>query len=175
VIDVRRPLRPHPGSSDCHPPYRREYADGTRRRSGGALVSPAPGRLSSRRWQSLPKAWRRLRRRAQALLGARLSVPFNPDMKPHILEGLAEASGWASPPSSLHDVQEAPKRMVSDESSPKRWTSSGASGASASFHCEETEHPLLPGGQAIAEGRTAPTDFPATCGWTERKRSTAPS
>jgi dihydropyrimidinase len=63
-----------------------------------------------------------------------------------------------------------PKRMVSDEFIAKTMDILGRLGGICQLHCENGDILCYLEDKAIAEGRTAPTDFPATCpDWTEEE------
>ena len=63
-----------------------------------------------------------------------------------------------------------PKRMVSDEFIAKTMERLAALGGLCQLHCENGDILCYLEDKAIAEGRTAPTDFPATCpDWTEEE------
>jgi dihydroorotase-like cyclic amidohydrolase len=63
-----------------------------------------------------------------------------------------------------------PKRMVSDEFIAKTMERLAALGGLCQLHCENGDVLCYLEDKAIAQGRTAPTDFPATCpDWTEEE------
>jgi dihydropyrimidinase len=91
--------------------------------------------------------------------------------EPKILEGLTEAFKMGVTSFKLFmTYKKRPKRMVSDEFIAKTMDILGRLGGICQLHCENGDILCYLEDKAIAEGRTAPTDFPGTCpDWTEEE------
>ncbi|OGL04612.1 MAG: hypothetical protein A3E31_14010 [Candidatus Rokubacteria bacterium RIFCSPHIGHO2_12_FULL_73_22] len=121
--------------------------------------------------ESLPRAIARLREEAEArsVLDFGFHVILNHE--PHILEGLPEAVRLGVTSFKLFmTYKKRPKRMVSDEFIARTMDRLAALGGLCQLHCENGDILCYLEDKAIAEGRTAPADFPATCpDWTEEE------
>src|SRR3970282_1823515 len=91
--------------------------------------------------------------------------------EPHILEGLPEAVRLGVTSFKLFmTYKKRPKRMVSDEFIARTMDRLAALGGLCQLHCENGDILCYLEDKAIAEGRPAPADFPATCpDWTEEE------
>jgi len=91
--------------------------------------------------------------------------------EPHILDGLADARALGVTSFKLFmTYKKRPKRMVSDEFIAKTMERLAALGGLCQLHCENGDVLCYLEDKAIADGRTAPTDFPGTCpDWTEEE------
>src|SRR5438445_13105930 len=77
---------------------------------------------------------------------------------------------WSSDVCSSDLYKKRGKRMVSDEFIAKTMERLAALGGLCQLHCENGDVLCYLEDKAIAEGRTAPTDFPGTCpDWTEEE------
>ena len=121
--------------------------------------------------ETLPKAVARLREEAQALSVLDFGFHFILNHEPHILSGLAEAFSMGVSSFKLFmTYKKRPKRMVSDEFIAKTMDILGRLGGVCQLHCENGDILCYLEDKAIAAGRTAPVDFPATCpDWTEEE------
>jgi len=127
--------------------------------------------------ESVPAAVKRLREEAEALSVLDFGMHMILNHEPHVLDGLAEAVTLGVSSFKLFmTYKKRPKRMVSDEFIAKTMERLAALGGLCQLHCENGDVLCYLEDKAIAAGRTAPTDFPATCPTgRRRKRSTARS
>src|SRR5262249_34133337 len=121
--------------------------------------------------ETLPKAVARLREEAGALSVLDFGFHFILNHEPHILEGIPETVRMGVTSFKLFmTYKKRPKRMVSDEFIAKTMERLAPPRARGPRHCENGDVLCYLEDKAIAAGRTAPTDFPATCpDWTEEE------
>src|SRR2546429_3409637 len=121
--------------------------------------------------ETLPKALVRLREEAESRSVLDFGFHFILNHEPHILEGIPEAVRLGVTSFKLFmTYKKRGKRMVSDEFIAKTMERLAALGGICQLHCENGDVLAYLEDKAIAEGRTAPTDFPPTCpDWTEEE------
>ena len=162
-----------PGLIDCHLHVGAEYDDWrtaplAAARTGLTTLLPF---VVYDEGESLPRAIARLREEAEArsVLDFGFHVILNHE--PHILEGLPEAVRLGVTSFKLFmTYKKRPKRMVSDEFIARTMDRLAALDGLCQLHCENGDILCYLEDKAIAEGRTAPADFPATCpDWTEEE------
>jgi len=162
-----------PGLIDCHLHVGPEYDDWNTTPRAAArtglttllpFVVPGDG-------ETLPEAFARLREDAEAVSVLDFGFHFILEHEPRILEGIAEAVRLGVTSFKLFmTYKKRPKRMVSDEFIAKTMERLAPLGGLCQLHCENGDILCYLEDKAIAEGRTAPTDFPATCpDWTEEE------
>src|SRR5438128_6854367 len=162
-----------PGLIDCHLHVGPEYDDWKTAPLAAAqtgLTTLLPFVVYDE-GETLPKAVARLREEAQALSVLDFGFHFILNHEPHILSGLAEAFSMGVSSFKLFmTYKKRPKRMVSDEFIAKTMDILGRLGGVCQLHCENGDILCYLEDKAIAAGRTAPVDFPATCpDWTEEE------
>src|SRR5688572_8652863 len=162
-----------PGLIDCHLHVGPEYDDWktaplAAARTGLTTLLPF---VTYDEGESLPGAAARLREEASALSVLDFGFHFILNHEPHILDGIAETFRMGVTSFKLFmTYKKRPKRMVSDEFIAKTMERLAALGGLCQLHCENGDVLCYLEDKAIAEGRTAPTDFPATCpDWTEEE------
>jgi dihydropyrimidinase len=162
-----------PGLIDCHLHVGAEYDDWATAplaaaRTGLTTILPfvtyEPG-------ETLPRAIHRLREEAEAAAVIDFGFHMILNHEPPILEGLAEAVQLGVRSFKLFmTYKKRPGRMVSDEFIARTMDRLAPLGGLCQLHCENGDILCYLEDRAIAEGRTAPTDFPATCpDWTEEE------
>ncbi|MEK7387977.1 MAG: amidohydrolase family protein, partial [candidate division NC10 bacterium] len=121
--------------------------------------------------ETLAKAAGRLREEAEALSVLDFGFHFILNHEPHILDGIPDAFRLGVTSFKLFmTYKKRGKRMVSDEFIAKTMERLAKLGGLCQLHCENGDILSYLEDKAIAEGRTAPTDFPATCpDWTEEE------
>ncbi len=162
-----------PGLIDCHLHIGAEYDDWKTAPLAAAhtgLTTLLPF-VTYDEGETLPKAVARLRDEAESLSVLDFGFHFILNHEPKILEGLVEAFKMGVTSFKLFmTYKKRPKRMVSDEFIAKTMDILGRLGGICQLHCENGDILCYLEDKAIAEGRTAPTDFPATCpDWTEEE------
>jgi dihydropyrimidinase len=162
-----------PGLIDCHLHVGPEYDDWKTAPLAAAqtgLTTLLPFVIYDE-GETLPKAVARLREEAQALSVLDFGFHFILNHEPHILSGLSEAFSMGVSSFKLFmTYKKRPKRMVSDEFIAKTMDILGRLGGVCQLHCENGDILCYLEDKAIAAGRTAPVDFPATCpDWTEEE------
>ena len=162
-----------PGLIDCHLHIGPEYDDWktaplAAARTGLTTLLPF---VTYDEGESLPTAAARLREEASALSVLDFGFHFILNHEPHILDGIAETFRMGVTSFKLFmTYKKRPKRMVSDEFIAKTMEQLGALGGLCQLHCENGDILCYLEDKAIAQGRTAPPDFPATCpDWTEEE------
>jgi dihydropyrimidinase len=162
-----------PGLIDCHLHVGAEYDDWRTASMGAArtgLTTLLPF-VTYEEGETLAAAIRRLREEAEArsVLDVGFHVILNHE--PPILEGLAEAVRLGVTSFKLFmTYKKRPGRMVSDEFIARTMERLAALGGLCQLHCENGDVLCYLEDKAIAEGRTAPRDFPPTCpDWTEEE------
>ena len=162
-----------PGLIDCHLHIGPEYDDWktaplAAARTGLTTLLPF---VVCDEGETLPKALVRLREEAQALSVLDFGFHFILNHEPAILDGIPEAVRLGVTSFKLFmTYKKRGKRMVSDEFIAKTMERLGPLGGLCQLHCENGDVLCYLEDKAIAEGRTAPTDFPATCpDWTEEE------
>ena len=162
-----------PGLIDCHLHVGPEYDDWTTAplaaaRTGLTTLVPF---VVSEEGETLPKAFLRLREEAEARSVLDFGFHFILDHEPRILDGIADAFRLGVTSFKLFmTYKKRGKRMVSDEFIAKTMERLAALGGICQLHCENGDVLCYLEDKAIAEGRTAPTDFPPTCpDWTEEE------
>jgi dihydropyrimidinase len=162
-----------PGLIDCHLHVGPEYDDWKTSALAAArtgLTSIVPF-VTYNEGETLPAATRRLRDEAESLSALDFGFHFILDHEPPILEGLAEAVRLGVRSFKMFmTYKKRGRRMVSDEFLCKAMERLAALGAVCQLHCENGDVLCYLEDRAIAEGRTAPTDFPETCpDWAEEE------
>ncbi len=162
-----------PGLIDCHLHIGPEYDDWKTAPLAAAhtgLTTLLPFVVYDE-GETLPKAVARLREEAGALSVLDFGFHFILNHEPHILAGIPDAFAMGVTSFKLFmTYKKRPKRMVSDEFIAKTMERLAALGGLCQLHCENGDILCHLEDKAIAEGRTAPTDFPATCpDWTEEE------
>ncbi len=162
-----------PGLIDCHLHIGPEYDDWktaplAAARTGLTTLLPF---VVCDEGETLPKALVRLREEAQALSVLDFGFHFILNHEPAILDGIPEAVRLGVTSFKLFmTYKKRGKRMVSDEFIAKTMERLSPLGGLCQLHCENGDVLCYLEDKAIAEGRTAPTDFPATCpDWTEEE------
>jgi dihydropyrimidinase len=162
-----------PGLIDCHLHVGPEYDDWTTSalaaaRTGLTTIVPF---VTVNAGETLPAAARRLREEADAVASVDFGFHFIVDHEPRLLDGLAETVGLGVRSFKMFmTYKKRGKRMVSDEFLCKAMERIAALGGVCQLHCENGDVLCYLEDKAIAEGRTAPTDFPATCpDWAEEE------
>jgi dihydropyrimidinase len=162
-----------PGLIDCHLHVGPEYDDWktsalAAARTGLTTLVPFVNYLEG---ETLPAATRRLREEAESVSTLDFGFHFILDHEPPILEGIAEAVRLGVRSFKMFmTYKKRGKRMVSDEFLCKAMERLAALGAVCQVHCENGDILCYLEDKAIAEGRTAPTDFPETCpDWAEEE------
>jgi dihydropyrimidinase len=162
-----------PGLIDCHLHIGPEYDDWKTAPLAAAhtgLTTLLPFVVYDE-GERLPAAAARLREEAEALSVLDFGFHFILNHEPHILDGIAETFAMGVTSFKLFmTYKKRAKRMVSDEFIAKTMERLAALGGLCQLHCENGDVLCYLEDKAIAEGRTAPTDFPATCpDWTEEE------
>jgi dihydropyrimidinase len=162
-----------PGLIDCHLHVGPEYDDWKTSAMAAArtgLTSIVPF-VTYNAGETLPAATRRLREEAESLSTLDFGFHFILDHEPPILDGLAEAVRLGVRSFKMFmTYKKRGKRMVSDEFLCKAMERLAALNAVCQVHCENGDILCYLEDKAIAEGRTAPTDFPETCpDWAEEE------
>jgi dihydropyrimidinase len=162
-----------PGLIDCHLHVGPEYDDWKTSALAAArtgLTSIVPF-VTYNAGETLPAATRRLRDEAESLSTLDFGFHFILDHEPPILDGLAEAVRLGVRSFKMFmTYKKRGKRMVSDEFLCKAMERLAALNAVCQVHCENGDILCYLEDKAIAEGRTAPTDFPETCpDWAEEE------
>ena len=162
-----------PGLIDCHLHVGPEYDDWTTAPIAAArtgLTTLVPFVVGDE-GETLPKALVRLREEAEARSVLDFGFHFILNYEPHILDGIPEAFRLGVTSFKLFmTYKKRGKRMVSDEFIAKTMERLAALGGICQLHCENGDILCYLEDKAIAEGRTAPTDFPPTCpDWTEEE------
>jgi dihydropyrimidinase len=162
-----------PGLIDCHLHVGPEYDDWTTAplaaaRTGLTTLVPF---VTYDEGETLPKALVRLREEAEARSVLDFGFHFILNHEPRILEGIPEAVRLGVTSFKLFmTYKKRGKRMVSDEFIARTMERLAPLGGLCQLHCENGDILCYLEDKAIAEGRTAPTDFPPTCpDWTEEE------
>ncbi len=172
VIDAAGKLV-FPGLIDCHLHVGTEYDDWqtsalAAARTGLTTLVPF---VTCEDGETLPRAVRRVREEAEARSVLDFGVHFILDHEPRLLDDLPAAVELGVRSFKLFmTYKKRGKRMVSDEFLCKTMERLAPLGAVCQLHCENGDVLCYLEDKAIAEGRTAPVDFPATCpDWTEEE------
>src|SRR2546428_3453265 len=154
--DVRRDDPRALAGRDCHRPRR---------------LAPPLAVVLYDEGEAPPQGAARLREEAGALSVLDFGFHFILNHEPHILDGIPEAVRMGVTSFKLFmTYKKRPKRMVSDEFIAQTMERLSGLGALCQLHCENGDVLCYLEDKAIAEGRTAPTDFPPTCpDWTEEE------
>jgi dihydropyrimidinase len=162
-----------PGLIDCHLHVGPEYDDWTTAplaaaRTGLTTLVPF---VTYDEGETLPKALVRLREEAEARSVLDFGFHFILNHEPRILEGIPEAVRLGVTSFKLFmTYKKRGKRMVSDEFIARTMERLAPLGGVCQLHCENGDILCYLEDKAIAEGRTAPADFPPTCpDWTEEE------
>ena len=162
-----------PGLIDCHLHVGPEYDDWrtaplAAARTGLTTLLPF---VVADEGETLPKAIGRLREEAEALSVLDFGFHMILNHEPRILEGIPDALRMGVASFKLFmTYKKRGKRMVSDEFIAKTMERLAPLGGVCQLHCENGDILCYLEDKAIAEGRTAPTDFPPTCpDWTEEE------
>ena len=162
-----------PGLIDCHLHVGPEYDDWrtaplAAARTGLTTLLPF---VVYDDGETLPAAVARLREEAEAASVLDFGFHFILNHEPRILDGLAGAVALGVTSFKLFmTYKKRPGRMVSDEFIARTMERLAPLGAICQLHCENGDILCYLEDKAIAEGRTAPTDFPGTCpDWTEEE------
>jgi dihydropyrimidinase len=162
-----------PGLIDCHLHVGPEYDDW----ETAALAAARTGLTTLlpfvvyEEGETLRAALGRLREEAGARSVLDFGFHFILNHEPHILDGIPDAvRGGVTSFKLFMTYKKRPKRMVSDEFIARTMDRLAALGGLCQLHCENGDILCYLEDQAIAAGRTAPTDFPPTCpDWTEEE------
>ncbi len=162
-----------PGLIDCHLHVGPEYDDWTtapRAAARTGLTTLLPFVIYDE-GETLPRAFARLREEAEARSVLDFGFHFILNHEPAILDGIPEAVRQGVTSFKLFmTYKKRGKRMVSDEFIAKTMERLAPLGGLCQLHCENGDILCYLEDKAIAEGRTAPTDFPPTCpDWTEEE------
>jgi dihydropyrimidinase len=162
-----------PGLIDCHLHIGPEYDDWKTAPAAAArtgLTTLVPFVIGDE-GETLSEAVVRLRDEAEALSVLDVGFHMILNHEPRVLDGIADAFRLGVTSFKLFmTYKKRGKRMVSDEFVAKTMERLAALGGLCQLHCENGEILCYLEDKAIAEGRTAPTDFPATCpDWTEEE------
>src|SRR5437763_466819 len=162
-----------PGLIDCHLHVGPEYDDWTtapRAAARTGLTTLLPFVIYDE-GETLPRAFARLREEAEARSVRDFGFHFILNHEPAILDGIPEAVRQGVTSFKLFmTYKKRGKRMVSDEFIAKPMERLAPLGGLCQLHCENGDILCYLEDKAIAEGRTAPTDFPPTCpDWTEEE------
>ena len=162
-----------PGLIDCHLHVGPEYDDWTtapRAAARTGLTTLLPFVIYDE-GETLPRAFARLREEAEARSVLDFGFHFILNHEPAILDGIPEAVRQGVMSFKLFmTYKKRGKRMVSDEFIAKTMERLAPLGGLCQLHCENGDILCYLEDKAIAEGRTAPTDFPPTCpDWTEEE------
>jgi dihydropyrimidinase len=162
-----------PGLIDCHLHVGPEYDDWTtapRAAARTGLTTLLPFVVCDE-GETLPRAFARLREEAEARSVLDFGFHFILNHEPAILDGIPEAVRQGVTSFKLFmTYKKRGKRMVSDEFIAKTMERLAPLGGVCQLHCENGDILCYLEDKAIAEGRTAPTDFPPTCpDWTEEE------
>ena len=162
-----------PGLIDCHLHVGPEYDDWKTSALAAArtgLTSIVPF-VTYGEGETLPAATRRLREEAESVSTLDFGFHFILDHEPPILDGLAEAVRLGVRSFKMFmTYKKRGRRMVSDEFLCKAMERLAALHSVCQVHCENGDILCYLEDKAIAEGRTAPTDFPETCpDWAEEE------
>jgi dihydropyrimidinase len=162
-----------PGLMDCHLHVGAEYDDWktaplAAARTGLTTLLPF---VTYDEGETLPHAIGRLREEAESLSVLDFGFHFILNHESHILAGVPEAVRLGVTSFKLFmTYKKRPKRMVSDEFIARTMDLLAPLGGLCQLHCENGDILCYLEDKAIAEGRTAPTDFPPTCpDWTEEE------
>ena len=162
-----------PGLIDCHLHVGPEYDDWrvaplAAARTGLTTLLPF---VVYDEGETLPAALHRLREQAEAASVLDFGFHVILNHEPRILDGIPEAVSLGVTSFKLFmTYKKRGKRMVSDEFIAKAMERLGPLGGLCQLHCENGDVLCYLEDKAIAEGRTAPTDFPPTCpDWTEEE------
>ena len=162
-----------PGLIDCHLHVGAEYDDWqtsalAAARTGLTTLVPF---VTCEEGETLPRAVHRVRAEAEARSVLDFGVHFILDHEPRLLDDLPAAVALGVRSFKLFmTYKKRGRRMVSDEFLCKTMERLAPLGAVCQLHCENGDVLCYLEDKAIAEGRTAPVDFPATCpDWTEEE------
>ena len=162
-----------PGLIDCHLHVGPEYDDWktsalAAARTGLTTLVPF---VTCDDGERLPKAIHRLREEAEGASVIDVGFHVILNHEPAVLDDLAEAVSLGVRSFKMFmTYKKRGKRMVSDEFLCKAMERLAPLGALCQLHCENGDVLCYLEDKAIAEGRTAPADFPATCpDWTEEE------
>lgn len=162
-----------PGLIDCHVHVGPEYDDWktAARMAARTGLTTLLSFTGYDEGETLPRAIARVREEAEAVSVLDFGLHVILNHEPHILDGLPEAVRMGVSSFKLFmTYKKRPKRMVSDEFIARTMDRLAALGGLCQLHCENGDVLCYLEDKAIAEGRTAPTDFPATCpDWTEEE------
>jgi dihydropyrimidinase len=162
-----------PGLIDCHLHVGPEYDDWTtapRAAARTGLTTLLPFVVCDE-GETLPRAFARLREEAEARSVLDFGFHFILNHEPAILDGIPEAVRQGVTSFKLFmTYKKRGNRMVSDEFIAKTMERLAPLDGLCQLHCENGDILCYLEDKAIAEGRTAPTDFPPTCpDWTEEE------
>ncbi|MCH7746434.1 MAG: amidohydrolase family protein [Chloroflexi bacterium] len=154
-----------PGAIDCHVHFRPAPGDdwdvGSLAAAHAGLTTLIPfGAYNADDKETLPQAIERWRKQAESESVVDFTFHYILSNTPYILDGLVEAMKMG--------VTSYKMFMTYDHRSPDSLIASvmeivGANGGIMQLHAENGDVINYLMDKAIAEGRTAPTDFPATC------------
>jgi dihydropyrimidinase len=121
--------------------------------------------------ETLPQATLRIREEAEASAVTDFGLHFILEHEPAILEGIAEAVRLGVRSFKMFmTYKKRGKRMVSDEFLCSAMEQIAATDSVCQIHAENGDILCYLENKAIAEGRTKPEDFPATCpDWAEEE------
>ena len=154
-----------PGAIDCHvhlrPTPNDDWAVGSVAAAHAGLTTIIPfGAYDAEAGETLPQAIERWKAEAERDSVVDFAFHYILSNTPYIIDGLAEAIAMGVASFKMFMTYD---HRVSDSFIARAMEIVGASGGLVQLHAENgdvIDHLM---NKAIAEGRTAPTDFPATC------------
>ena len=163
-----------PGAIDCHVHFGNvdDYQVGTTAAAYAGLTTVIPfATYDIAREETLPQAITRLKEEVGGQSVIDFAFHFILANPPYILEGLPEAFRMGVTSFKMFmTYKKALTRMCSDGFIATAMEIVAAHGGIVQLHCENGEVIDYLEDKAIAEGRTHPTDFPATCPpWAEQE------
>jgi dihydropyrimidinase len=172
VVDARGKLV-FPGAIDCHVHLGPEYDDWR----GGPEIAALAGLTTILAFtltegaETLPQSIARQKDEHEKSSVLDFGYHFILPNRLALLEGIPEAVGMGVPTFKMFmTYKKRGDRMCSDDFICRALEVIGGAGGLAQFHCENGDVIAYLEDKALAAGRVAPTDFPATCpDWTEEE------
>ena len=163
-----------PGAIDCHVHLGNldDYEVGTRAAAYAGLTTVIPfGVYSPEEQETLPQAITRLKEQVARQAVVDVALHFILANAPYILESLPEAFSMGVTSFKMFmTYKKMGTRMCSDDYIAKVMEIVAAHGGIVQLHCENGDVIDHLENKAMAEGRTHPGDFPATCpSWAEEE------
>ncbi len=162
-----------PGAIDCHVHFGPEYDDWR----GGPIAAAHAGLTTLLGFglygsgETLPQAVKRLSEENERLSVVDFGLHFILNNEPSILEGIPEAIEMGVTSFKMFmTYKKRGNRMCSDDFICRAMELIAAHGGLTQLHCENGDVIEYLENKAIAEGRVAPREFPATCpDWAEEE------